>query len=380
MKSTGFSICFGVLVTAYSVQSQTQFFRIIGPVPTAFTACSNDGLITWTNVPTNSVFTVQTSHLLPGTTNWVDYVRVPVTNAITTHRLFDLNPPDKMVFIPAGVFTMGDFLNDMIIGDTPLNEHPVHDVYVSAFYMDKFEVTKTLWDEVRTWAMFHDYNLPSGSAAGTNHPVNTISWYTMIQWCNARSEKEGLTPAYYTDSYQTNVYRKGQIDLLNDCVNWHSGYRLPTEAEWEKAARGGANGRRFPWSETVTISHSQANYNATNRYAYDISPTWGYHPDYSDGTTISTSPVSSFPANQYGLYDMAGNVWEQCWDWFDQYYYHSSAAQDPRGSLTPAMYNLRTLRGGAMYSWAYRVRCSSRGNTPMNVSSTSVGFRCVRGL
>ena len=102
------------------------------------------------------------------------------------------------------------------------------------------------------------------------------------------------------------------------------GYRLPTEAEWEKAARGGASGHRFPWSDADTITHSRANYyvrtqNGTNYYAYDISPTPGDHPIFNDGTLPYTSPVGSFAANGYGLYDMAGNVWEWCWDWYGLY-------------------------------------------------------------
>jgi sulfatase modifying factor 1 len=368
-----------IFLVALAVHSQGDqlFFRISGPVAVTFMTCSAEGYVTWTNATTNATLTIQARSVL-GTSDWRDYVQVPVTNAITAHRLFDPNPPTGMVFIPAGSFKMGDILQDMVVDDTPLNERPVHDVFVSAFHMDRYEVTKALWDEVRKWGISHGYNFTSaGSANNTNHPVHTVNWYDVVKWCNARSEKEGLMPAYYTDARQTNVYRTGWIDLLNDSVKWDAGYRLPTEAEWEKAARGGGVEHRFPWTDMDTISHSRANYYATNRYAYDSSPTWGYHPTFAEGTA-RTSPVGSFAPNGYGLYDMAGNVWERCWDWFDQNYYSSSAAIDPRGSLVPVPFGLRTIRGGAWSVRAYQMRCSYRGNAPANTGSAGNGFRCVR--
>jgi formylglycine-generating enzyme required for sulfatase activity len=88
--------------------------------------------------------------------------------------------------------------------------------------------------------------------------VVVVDWYDVVKWCNARSEMEGRTPAYYTSAEQTTVYRSGQTDVDNAWVNWTAGYRLPTEAESEKAARGGASGQRFPWGDT--ISWGQANY------------------------------------------------------------------------------------------------------------------------
>jgi formylglycine-generating enzyme required for sulfatase activity len=222
--------------------------------------------------------------------------------------------PPGMVLIPAGSFTMGDTFNEGCS-----SERPTHSVYISAFYMDTNEVSKAQWDEVHQWDIANGYGFDwVGSGKAPNHPVQRIRWYDLVKWCNARSEKEGLVPAYYTKAAQSNVYRTGQTNVLNDWVKWTAGYRLPTEAEWEKAARGEASGHRFPWSDVDTISHSRANYEAnTHSHAYDVSPTQGYHSDYVPGNNPCTSPVASFAANGYGLYDMAGNVFEWCWDWYD---------------------------------------------------------------
>lgn len=161
--------------------------------------------------------------------------------------------PVNMAWIPAGEFQMGDSFHEGADFESPL-----HKVYVSAFSIDRFEVTKALWDEVYLWATNNNYEFSSrGLGKGPNHPVHNINWYDAVKWCNARSEKEGRIPAYYTNAAQTSVYRAGRIDVQNSHVKWTASYRLPTEAEWEKAARGGLSDKRFPWGDT--ISHSQAN-------------------------------------------------------------------------------------------------------------------------
>ena len=278
--------------------------------------------------------------------------------------------PTGMALIPAGSFTMGDTFND---SSDHWGERPVHPVYVSAFYMDKTEVTKALWDEVKTWAVAHDYNFDyAGLGKAANHPVQGVSWYDMVKWCNARSEKEGRTPAYYTDAAQTKVYRTGQVDVQNDWVKWNRGYRLPTEAEWEKAARGGASGHRFPWSDTDTITHSRANYYSDASYSYDVSPTRGYHPTFSNGAYPYTSPVGYFAANGYGLYDMAGNVWQWCWDRYGSY--SSGSQTDPRG---PTSGSYRVSRGGSWCDVALICRTALRGGYLPGIWRNFIGFRSV---
>ena len=338
-----------------------RFFRIAGPVATRVTGMTADGTITWTNTPTNATFTVQTATTLHGPSNWVDYVRVPASNAVTVQRIFDRNPPSGMVLIPAGSFTMGNSIGDSDIFDAnPTN------VYVSAFYMDANLVSYSQWQSVYSWATSHGYGFDfAGSGKASTHPVQTIDWYDCVKWCNARSEMEGKTPAYYTDSGLSLPYRSGQVAPY---VNWGTGYRLPTEAEWEKAARGGLSGQRFPWGNT--ISESQANYYGYTGYSYDLGPN-GYNAIFATGGYPYTSPVGSFAPNSYGLYDMAGNVFEWCWDWYGAPY---AGGTDPRG---PASGSARMLRGGGWYDGAGDCRSALRdGNGPTR-DVFDIGFRSV---
>jgi formylglycine-generating enzyme required for sulfatase activity len=281
--------------------------------------------------------------------------------------------PTNMALIPAGSFEMGNALSASHDGD--IDELPVHTVSVREFYMDKYEVSKALWDEVAAWAGAHGYDINTGSASGkaANHPVHSVTWYSMVKWCNARSEKEWLTPCYTVDGAVMKT-----DTTYPDCNFSANGYRLPTEAEWEKAARGGLSGKRFPWGDT--IAHSQANYYSMAGDSYDVSPTRGFHPTYVTplATFPYSSPVGSFAPNAYGLYDMAGNMDEWCWDFYDSTYYAKSPSSDPRGAFS-GFY--RVVRGGG---WDYtidhsRTRTANRdiGDLPDSISDTR-GFRCVR--
>lgn len=357
---------------------QALFFRIAGPGATRILAVGRDGNVTWNNAVAGAVCTVQRAQSLAGPDNRADHVQVPAGNGLITWKVFDLDPPPGMAFIPGGSFTMG---NGFDPDEGWATELPSHVVYVSACYMERTEVTKALWDEVRDWGLTHGYiDLPAGNAKAANHPVVSVSWYAIVKWCNARSEKEGMTPAYYKDATQKEVYRFGYpYSTENGSVKWKAGYRLPTEAEWEKAARGGAKADRFPWSGGLTISHSNANYrvftsSGTNRYPYDVSPTTGPHPAYGTGDEPWTSPVGSFLANGYGLYDMAGNVMERCWDSRGDTYYSTSPSSDPRG---PGGGGYNVVRGGSWRLGAFYSRVAFRWFGVTSGDSDDTGFRCV---
>ena len=332
---------------------------------------------------TGAVCQIQYCNELAGTNNWLCLTNLAVMNSPCVisdvgsagvsgrfYRALVVSP--DMASVPAGFFSMGD-----TFGDLAVDEAPIHTVNVSSFYMDRMEVSKALWDIVGGWATNSGYAFAANAGAGkaANHPVQRVTWFNAVKWCNARSEMGGLGPVYYSDSGLTQVYRSGQTAPF---PNWAaSGYRLPTEAEWEKAARGGAAAHRFPWTDANTITHSRANYSSSTNFPFDVSPTRGYNPAFTNGVTPYTSPCGYFATNGFGLYDMSGNVWEWCWDWYDMNWYTNAAATqgDTRGPVTGTQ---RVLRGGSWEANATDNRCANRDAKSPSTPVNETGFRCVR--
>jgi len=252
----------------------------------------------------------------------------------------------KMRLIPEGEFSMGDH-HDVGSND----EKPVHIVYLDDYYIDETEVTnaqfkkfleanpewrkdridsKYVWNKEYYLRDWNGMEYPSGEA---NHPVIYVSWYAAAAY-----------------------------------AQW-AGVRLPTEAQWEKAARGGLVGRKYPLGDTIT--HDDANY-----WKIEGKDIWE-----------KTSPVGSFPANGYGLFDMAGNVWEWCADEYDSGYYSKSPKNNPTGPGVPILFvnndftNVKksascVLRGGSWYRNTLLLRCANRARHSANYSIITSGFRC----
>ncbi|HEY4415641.1 MAG TPA: SUMF1/EgtB/PvdO family nonheme iron enzyme [Verrucomicrobiae bacterium] len=325
--------------------------------------------------PTNdSTYVLQSTTNL-NSTNWtavtdaVPVIAFTVTNVSPTRffRLYQSPIPSGMAIIPPGPFIMGN-----VIGDSDITDAAPVVVTASGFYMDTNLVSYSQWLTVYNWATNSGYGfVNAGAFKVANHPVQTVDWYDVVKWCNARSQLAGFTPVYYTDAGMVEVYTNGETDAVY--ARWTAnGYRLPTEAEWEKAARGGLNGQRFPLGNT--ISESQANYQGfTFVFNYDLGPN-GYNATYAVGGFPYTSPAGSFPANGYGLYDMAGNVFEWCWDWYGAVY---AGGSDPRG---PTSGSDRIFRGGDWGESADQARCAARGYIAPDYSVIGIGFRCVKGL
>ena len=341
---------------------------------------NNQAMLFWTANASGTNGVLESSDSL-ASANWVSATdAIPVSyasytavaiNPCSSVRFFRLLlvPPtaDGMALIPAGSFTMGDTL------DKPNGDCIPTNIYVSGFYMDTNLVTYSQWQTVYSYATNDGYGFDNaGSGKAANHPVQTVNWWDCVKWCNARSQQADLTPVYFTDASLTQVYTNGEVTPY---ANWSAnGYRLPTEAEWEKAARGGLSGQRFPWG--LTISESQANYRAAPG-GYDLGPYSGYNTNFDTGGFPYTSPLGYFAANGYGLNDMAGNVYEWCWDWYGTPYGQPST-NNPTGPALGGVVNSRVLRGSSWFSNAMNARCADRNYNNPNTFQQDTGFRCVR--
>jgi formylglycine-generating enzyme required for sulfatase activity len=223
--------------------------------------------------------------------------------------VFAQTTPNSFILVKGGTFQMGD-----TIGSGFENEKPIHKVQVASFYMEKFEVTQKEWQDVMG-------KNPS-QFKGDGLPVENVSWEEAVEYCNLRSSKEKLTPCYSGS---------GDAIKCNFAVN---GYRLPTEAEWEYAAKGGAISKGYKYIGADDIE----------------SVSW-----YSENAKNTTHPVGTKKPNELGLYDLGGNVIEWCWDWYADY--GSAPLSDPRG---PQAGSNRIYRGGNWLLDARNARASRR--------------------
>jgi formylglycine-generating enzyme required for sulfatase activity len=219
---------------------------------------------------------------------------------------------------------------------------------VAAFAVGEHEVTWGEWKSVRSWAVTNGYDLGGiGAGSADDHPVRNVNWYDVVKWCNAKSEMERLSPAYHVDGA---TYRSGEFapTVLAASI----GYRLPTDLEWEWAARGGANTQNFAYSGSDDLG----------------AVAWFY--DNSGGALVDqwtgrgTWPVGQKQANELGLYDMSGNVFEWCFDAFGANH-RKACGGHWLGSAAQNTVNYRALGNP-----------TSRGTT----ATGSIGFRLFRSL
>jgi formylglycine-generating enzyme required for sulfatase activity len=249
---------------------------------------------------------------------------------------------DNFVLVERGSFVMG----------SPVYERDRHSgeiqrrIGVNSFYMAQYQITQEEYEELM--------GVNPSLFRGSNLPVENISWFDAIEYCNRRSLADGLNPVYKIDTIRTD------LNNLNITMRWlvtwnrnANGYRLPTEAEWEYAARGG---NESPGDFMFSGGNNQAEV------------AW-----HSVNSGRTTHPVGTKEPNKLELYDMSGNVWEWCWDWFGNY--PARTQSDPIGASSGSQ---RVIRGGSWYDSAAFVRCANRHSCIPSDRNIGTGFRIVR--
>lgn len=247
---------------------------------------------------------------------------------------------NRMVRVEGGTYKMGSKDSDKTADN---DEQKEHDVTIKTFEISKFEVTVWEWKQ---YTKANKFKMPLKPEWGwqDNYPINGITWEEAIAYCNWLSKKEKLQPVYS---------KQGPNYVCNFKAN---GYRLPTEAEWEFAAKGGVKSKGYKFS-----GGNDANEVAWHKAISKNSP-------HTVGTKLP---------NELGLYDMSGNVWEWCWDWYNKDYYKIEKGDNPKG---PEMGERKCVRGGSWDSQVNYLRPANRISTPPNKTHEFYGFRVARTI
>ena len=290
-----------------------------------------------TQIPTiHSIFATERTH------------PAPMPHTTTPHIIpIALPTPHRLLHVPGGTFTMG---NDDTQDDAKYDGRPAHEVTLSDFFIGEMAVTQYLWQ-----AMMGDN--PSYNK-GERQPIEQVSWFDAAVFCNQISMETGKKPCYYT--LDGKIYGQGttkeQFQLPNEgdvqCDPSASGYRLPTEAEWEYAAKGGPD-------------HKYSGVYAGS----DMLEQVGWFEGNSDN---HTHEVGLLLPNTLGLYDMSGNIWEWCNDWYGEY--GKGSQKNPTGAKTGTD---RVLRGGGSFGGPQYCRSACRFNYRPVSRTLYIGFRLV---
>ena len=275
--------------------------------------------------------------LEPGTWTWASNL------GLAPFSYSSAGPSIQMVSIPAGSFVMGSSTAES--GSTA-DERPQRTVHISAFQMAETEVTQKQFEDVMGWN--------DSDFSGENHPVEVVTWFDCMSFCNKLSQADGYAQCYT----MTNVgYNGDHITSADVSCNFQAnGYRLPTEAEWEYACRAGTT---------------------TRFYTGDSDSDLGRAGWYHDNSGLTTHPVGQKAPNAWGLYDMHGNVWEWCWDWYASGYYGTrpDPDSDPMG---PSQGTMKVLRGGCSRLTPRNCRSANRGRDYPSYRADYHGFRVCR--